>query len=34
MEGTMMVVDYRIDQAVLISGVGRTQQKITIKREG
>jgi P-type conjugative transfer protein TrbG len=34
MEGTMMVVDYRIDQAILISGVGRTQRKITIKREG
>jgi P-type conjugative transfer protein TrbG len=34
MEGTMMVVDYRIDQAILISGVGRTQHKITIKREG
>jgi P-type conjugative transfer protein TrbG len=34
MEGTMMVVDYRIDQAILISGVGRSQRKITIKREG
>ena len=34
MEGTMMVVDYRIDQAILISGVGGTQRKITIKREG
>jgi type IV secretion system protein TrbG len=34
MEGTMMVVDYRIDQAILISGVGRSQLKITIKREG
>jgi type IV secretion system protein VirB9 len=34
MEGTMMVVDYRIDKAILISGVGRTQQKITIKRQG
>jgi type IV secretion system protein VirB9 len=34
MEGTMMVVDYRIDQAILISGVGRAQEKITIKRQG
>jgi hypothetical protein len=28
------VVDYRIDQAILISGVGRAQEKITIKRQG
>lgn len=29
---TMMVVDYLIDHAVLVSGVGRQQQKITIRR--
>lgn len=34
MRGTMMVVDYRIDRAILVSGVGRSQRKITIKREG
>lgn len=32
LSGTMMVVDYLIDHAVLISGVGRQQQKITIRR--
>ena len=32
MNGTMMVVDYHIDQAVLVSGVGSKQQKITIRR--
>jgi len=32
MNGTMMVVDYNIDQAILVSGVGRAQQKITIRR--
>jgi len=31
---TMMVVDHLIDQAILVSGVGRRQQKITIKRRG
>lgn len=31
---TMMVVDYLIDHAVLVSGVGRQQQKITIRRRG
>lgn len=34
MNGTMMVVDYHIDQAILVSGVGRQQQKITIQRGG
>lgn len=34
MNGTMMVVDYHIDQAILVSGVGRTQEKITIRRGG
>ncbi|MDB5613031.1 MAG: P-type conjugative transfer protein TrbG [Devosia sp.] len=28
----MMVVDYLVDHAVLVSGVGREQQKITIRR--
>lgn len=32
--GTMMVVDYYIDQAILVSGVGRTQEKVTIRRGG
>lgn len=32
LDGTMMVVDYYIDQAVLVSGVGKSQQKITIRR--
>jgi type IV secretion system protein TrbG len=32
--GTMMVVDYYIDQAILVSGVGNHQQKITIRRGG
>jgi type IV secretion system protein TrbG len=32
MNGTMMVVDYNIDQAILVSGVGRAQEKITIRR--
>lgn len=31
---TMMVVDYLIDHAVLVSGVGEHQQKITIRRRG
>lgn len=34
MNGTMMVVDYHIDHAILVSGVGREQQKITIRRGG
>jgi len=32
LNNNMMVVDYLIDRAVLISGVGRQQQKITINR--
>jgi P-type conjugative transfer protein TrbG len=32
LNGTMMVVDFYIDQAVLVSGVGSKQQKITIRR--
>lgn len=32
--GTMMVVDFYIDQAMLVSGVGNKQQKITIRRGG
>jgi type IV secretion system protein VirB9 len=34
MNGTMMVVDYYIDKAILVSGVGHRQQKITIRRGG
>ncbi|MCG8274080.1 P-type conjugative transfer protein TrbG [Aquamicrobium sp. NLF2-7] len=34
MNGTMMVVDYYIDHAILVAGVGRQQQKITIRRGG
>lgn len=34
MNGAMMVVDYHIDHAILVSGVGRQQQKITIRRGG
>lgn len=34
MNGAMMVVDYNIDRAILVSGVGRQQQKITIRRGG
>jgi P-type conjugative transfer protein TrbG len=34
MKGDMMVVDYHIDRAVLISGVGWKQEKITIRRGG
>jgi type IV secretion system protein TrbG len=34
MRRNMMVVDYAIDRAILISGVGRRQQKITIRRGG
>ncbi|HTN60517.1 MAG TPA: P-type conjugative transfer protein TrbG [Devosia sp.] len=32
--GTMMVVDYYIDRAILVAGVGSKQQKITIRRGG
>lgn len=34
LKNNMMVVDYLIDKAILISGVGRQQQKITISRRG
>ncbi len=34
MKGDMMVVDYNVDRAVLISGVGWKQEKITIRRGG
>lgn len=34
MNGTMMVVDYYIDHAILVAGVGNKQQKITIRRGG
>lgn len=34
MNGNMMVVDFHIDQAILVSGVGRSQEKITIRRRG
>jgi P-type conjugative transfer protein TrbG len=34
MNGTMMVVDHYIYQAILVSGVGNHQQKITIRRGG
>lgn len=34
MKGNMMVVDYHVDRAVLVSGVGWHQDKITISRGG
>lgn len=34
MKGDMMVVDYNVDRAVLLSGVGWKQEKITIRRGG
>ena len=34
LNGTMMVVDFYLDQAILVSGVGSKQQKITIRRGG
>ncbi|WP_223565219.1 P-type conjugative transfer protein TrbG [Agrobacterium tumefaciens] len=34
MKSNMMVVDYNIDRAVLVSGVGWKQQKVTINRGG
>jgi len=34
LRGTIMIVDYVFDRAVLLSGVGSRQQKITISRKG
>lgn len=34
MKGTMMIVDYAIDKAVLVSGVGWRREKITITQGG
>lgn len=34
MKSNMMIVDYQVDTAILISGVGWDQQKITIQRGG
>ncbi|MGZ2454225.1 type IV secretory pathway VirB9-like protein [Rhizobium ruizarguesonis] len=34
MKNDMMTVDYAIDKAILVSGVGWRQQKITIRRGG
>lgn len=34
MKGDMMVVDYHVDRAVLVSGVGWRQEKVTIRRGG
>ncbi|SMF55944.1 type IV secretion system protein VirB9 [Xaviernesmea oryzae] len=34
MKGNMMVVDYNVDRAVLVSGVGWKQEKVTIRRGG
>jgi type IV secretion system protein VirB9 len=34
MKNDMMIVDYAIDKAILISGVGWSQQKVTISRGG
>ncbi len=34
MKNDMMIVDYTIDRAILVSGVGWRQQKITIRRGG
>ncbi|KQS95575.1 P-type conjugative transfer protein TrbG [Rhizobium sp. Leaf386] len=34
MKNNMMVVDYNVDRAVLVSGVGWRKQKITIRRGG
>ncbi len=34
LNGRMMIVDYVFDRAVLLSGVGSRQQKITISRKG
>lgn len=34
MKGDLMVIDYAIDRAILVSGVGWSQEKITIARGG
>jgi type IV secretion system protein VirB9 len=34
MRGDLMIVDYAIDRAILVSGVGWSQEKITIARGG
>ena len=34
MKSNMMIVDYLVDRAILVSGVGWDQQKITIQRGG
>ncbi|MDK4741771.1 P-type conjugative transfer protein TrbG [Rhizobium sp. CNPSo 3464] len=34
MKNDMMIVDYAVDKAILVSGVGWRQQKITIRRGG
>ncbi|TCM76608.1 P-type conjugative transfer protein TrbG [Rhizobium sp. BK068] len=34
MKNNMMIVDYAVDKAILVSGVGWRQQKITIRRGG
>ncbi|MEZ0211616.1 MAG: P-type conjugative transfer protein TrbG [Xanthobacteraceae bacterium] len=34
MKGDMMIVDYHVDGAVLVSGVGWNQEKVTIRRGG
>jgi type IV secretion system protein VirB9 len=34
MKNDIMVVDYALDEAILVSGVGWHQQRITIRRGG
>lgn len=34
LKNDMMIVDYAVDKAILVSGVGWRQQKITVRREG
>jgi len=34
MKNDMMIVDYNVDKAVLVSGVGWHQEKVTIRRGG
>ncbi|UGA48860.1 P-type conjugative transfer protein TrbG (plasmid) [Bradyrhizobium barranii subsp. apii] len=34
MKSNMMIVDYAVDRAILVSGVGWSQEKITIQRRG
>lgn len=34
MKGDMMVVDYQVDRAILVSGVGWKREKVTIRRGG